>query len=65
MNKLISNNTDLLVIIFAIACIALTFAHIMDVKDFNALALMVFGYKFAKWQMNQNKPKEDETPNLG
>ena len=50
MNNLINNNTDLMVFLFTIASIALTFNHIMDVKDFGALALMVLGYKFAKKQ---------------
>lgn len=57
MNKLISNNTDLMVVIFTLASIGLTFMKIMDVKDFGALALLVFGYKFAKYQnANQNQP---------
>lgn len=51
MNKLINNNTDLMVFLFTLASIGLTFTHIMDVKDFGALALLVLGYKFAK---NQN-----------
>ena len=52
MNKLINNNTDLMVFLFTLASIGLTFQSIMDVKDFGALALLVLGYKFAK---NQNK----------
>lgn len=56
MNKLLNNNTDLLAIVFTLGCLGLTFAHIMDVKDFSALALMVFSYKFAKWQANQGVP---------
>lgn len=50
MKNLINNNTDLMVLLFTLASIALTFLHIMDVKDFGSLALLVLGYKFAKKQ---------------
>lgn len=48
MNKIINNNTDLLVVFFAIMCTALTFMRIMDVKDYIVLVSMVFVYKFGK-----------------
>jgi len=55
MNKLINNNTDLMVFLFTLASIGLTFQRIMDVKDFGALALLVLGYKFAKNQKLQEQ----------
>lgn len=62
MNKLLNNNTDLIVILVTIASIALTFIHIMDVKDFGAMAMMVLAYKFGKGQA-LTIPK-NETPNV-
>jgi len=58
MKNLINNNTDLIVILLALASIGLTFMGIMDVKDFVTMVLMAFGYKFAKGQ-------KVETPVLG
>lgn len=59
MNKLINNNTDLIVVIVTLASIVLTFLQIMDVKDFGAMAMMVLAYKFGKTQ-KQDTPKVEE-----
>lgn len=50
MKHLIGNNTDLIIVLFTLASIALTIIHIMDVKDFGALVFAVFSYKFGKAQ---------------
>lgn len=50
MKNLINNNTDLLVVFFAIAITALTFIKTMDVKDYLFIVGMVFSYKFGKAQ---------------
>lgn len=61
MKNLVNNNTDLMVLLFTLASIGLTFMKIMDVKDFGALALLVLGYKFAKNQMR----KLSDTESIG
>lgn len=48
MSKLINNNTDLVIVLLTLASIGLTFLNIMDVKDFGAIVLAVFSFKFGK-----------------
>lgn len=50
MNKLINNNTDLIVVLVTVSSAILTFMHIMDVKDFGSMVMIVLTYKFSKPQ---------------
>lgn len=59
MKNLVKNNTDLIVVLVTLASIGLTFMQIMDVKDFVAMVLMAFGYKFAKGQKIEPSKTEE------
>lgn len=50
MKPYINSNTDLIIILLVTASIGLTFLHVMDVKDFVAMVLMVLSYKFGRSQ---------------
>lgn len=59
MRNVIKNNTDFLVVFFAIACTILAFLKTMDVKDYIFIVGMVYAYKFGKSQ-TVDKPIVEE-----
>ena len=55
-----SNTTDIVLLVFSISTVALTFMGVLDSQVFNMLATAVFGYYFGK-----SSPDDKPNSNLG